>query len=71
MTNEEIQRHLKEVTKYSKLYLKIIENSKSKGRVLRKKNIKTMNISKLIIFYPKVYFQSLNPLKITIGTKSY
>ena len=37
MTNEEIQSYLKEVTKYSKLYLKIIENSKSKDRVLRKK----------------------------------
>ena len=63
MTNTEIQRYLKEPTKYSKLYFRIIENSKSKHRVLRKKEHKNYEYFEAHHILPKSIFSEFKSFK--------
>ena len=63
MTNTEIQRYLKEPTKYSKLYFRIIENSKSKHRVLRKKEHKNYEYFEAHHILPKSIFPEFKSFK--------
>ena len=63
MTKDELQKYLRDETKYSRLYLKLIDNAKSKRRILRNKKNSDYEYFEAHHILPKSLFPEFKSFK--------